>query len=71
MLAGDYEIDIADANDCKFSESINDATTQVNGVIKVKIQQPEKLLDVKAAIINASCTGSELRRPLVTSDAVL
>ena len=59
MLAGDYEIDIADANDCKFSESINDATTQVNGVIKVKIQQPEKLLDVKAAIINASCTGSE------------
>ena len=58
MLAGDYEIDIADSNDCKFSESINDATSQVNGVIKVKLQQPEKLLDVKASIINASCTGS-------------
>ena len=59
MLAGDYEIDIADSNDCRFSESINDVTNEVNGVIKVKLIQPEQLLNLQASIKNASCTGSD------------
>ena len=59
MLAGNYDIDIYDSNDCKFSESINDATDQVNGAIKVTLLQPEKLLNVETSIINASCTGSD------------
>ena len=59
MLAGEYDIDIYDSNNCKFSESINDATSQVNGAIKVKLIQPEKLLNVETSIINASCTGSD------------
>ena len=47
MLAGEYSIDILDSNNCKFSESINDATNELNGLIIVKLNQPSKLLDVQ------------------------
>ena len=59
MLSGEYSIDILDSNNCKFSESINDATNELNGLILVKLNQPAKLLDVQVSIVNASCVGSE------------
>jgi len=59
MLSRNYSIDILDSNNCKFSESINDATKEVNGLIIVKLDQPAKLLDVLVSTLNSSCVGSD------------
>ena len=58
MMAGDFKIDVLDANNCKFSESINPNTQEVYGLINVELVQPEKILEIETSFLNTSCSGS-------------
>lgn len=58
MMAGTYNIDILDANNCKFSEAINPNTQDPYGLIKVELLQPEKTLEIETSFINTTCSGS-------------
>ena len=58
MMAGDFKIDVLDANNCKFSESINPNTQEVYGLINIELVQPEKILEIETSFLNTSCSGS-------------
>ena len=58
MMAGSYKIDVLDANNCKFSESVNPNTKEMYGLINVVLNQPEKILEIETNFLNTSCEGT-------------
>lgn len=58
MMAKDYKIDVLDANNCKFSESINPNTLAPYGLINVELLQPEKILEIETNFLNTTCSES-------------
>ena len=57
MMAGHYKVDVLDANNCKFSESVNPNTQEMYGLINVELNQPEKILEIETNFLNTSCNG--------------
>ncbi|NDB78782.1 hypothetical protein EB155_02860, partial [archaeon] len=58
LKGGKYIVDIIDANGCKFSESSNSITGEMNSELLIEIEQPEKVIDVDIKTTNVSCFGS-------------
>ena len=58
LKGGEYIVDIIDANGCKFSESSNSITGEMNSELLIEIEQPEKVIDVDIKTTNVSCFGS-------------
>lgn len=58
LKGGKYVVDIIDANGCKFSESSNSITGEMNNELLIEIEQPEKVIDVNITTTNVSCFGS-------------
>ncbi len=58
LKGGKYIVDIIDSNGCKFSESSNSITGEMNSELLIEIEQPEKVIDVDIKTTNVSCFGS-------------
>ena len=58
LKGGEYIVDIIDANGCRFSESSNSITGEMNSELIIQIDQPEKVIDVNIETTNVSCFGS-------------
>ena len=55
LKGGEYIVDIIDANGCRFSESSNSITGEMNSELVIQIDQPEKVIDVDVLSRNVSC----------------